>query len=391
MNSFEQMKNFLLIFCLYASVIRAQDAPSGFPVAIELADHVGSVLKIWSIFPPVNRPANFNDLNFIFPFKPGTSWYRKYKSPEIGCALVYGNLGNDAVLGRQIAVMPNISFDARHNSRWGFRTKIGMGLAWFNKPYNINTNPTNFLIGSSITNITNLSFCYRYSLTDHWNAYAGASFLHFSNGHYQLPNIGVNVPGMEIGLKYYPKGRPVCSATDTSNPAAVDHRLHFNLFAGEGLHQFGSAGKPTGGPRYPVYQAGAYLVKRSGFIHNWQAGFLLTYYTDYYNYIVDQELFTSNQRLQSFALTAFVGHEFILSHVGLITQLGYNVYNPFYEKVNVDQVKGFTDTYLTSKIGITYYINNPMITNKNRIFVGIYLECHFTEADFSELGFGYSF
>jgi hypothetical protein len=266
-----------------------------------------------------------------------------------------------------------------------------MGFSAFNKPYNINTNPTNFLIGSPITNMTVISLCARYAVASNWNMYTGVSFFHFSNGHYELPNVGVNVPEVEMGLKYYLKGRPLYTGTDTTNAAQYNHKFHLNLFAGEGLHQFGSAGKPTGGLRYAVYQGGIYVVKRAGSIHNWQAGFLLNYYTDYYSYIVDQELFSTNQRLQSFTLTAFAGHEFILNHVGLLTQVGFNLYNPFYEKVNVDQVQGFSDTYLTTKIGIIYYVNNPMFNLKNRLYFGIYLECHFTEADFAQLGMGYSF
>jgi len=392
-------KTAVLIFILSSSALYAQKATppvtefANAPFAIELTESVAEILKPPTSFPALN-PAVFNQLNLIFPYKPGQTWQLRYHSPEIGCALVYGFLGNSAILGNQVGLMPNIAFETNKQARWGFQTKIGMGFSWFNNPYNILSNPENTLIGSRITNITYLGFSYRYTVTDKYNLYAGFSFYHFSNGHYTLPNIGLDAPALTLGVKRY-LGQKSSRENDNHDSTAVknDNKLHVNIFAGWGRHQFGSASS-SDGPRYSVYQCALFLSKRYRQIHNWQAGITFTYYSDYYDYIINQELFTSGQRLQATTIRPFIGHEFIMSHIGLLTQLGANVYSPFNTKINVYGSRGLSTAlgpYISFKLGVQYYLNNPLFTNKNRMLVGIYLEARPTGADFPQLGLAWSF
>jgi len=393
---------FLFPFSLLLAQPSSEKTSTPF-LALEFSAQVGEIPKPSPYFPNIG-PCEFNQLNFIVPYKPGQNWHIPYNSPDIGCAIVFGYLGNKAVLGNQVALLPNIAFETNKQARWGLQTKIGMGLSYFNNPYNIVSNPENSLIGSRITNITCLGFSYRYSPTEKLNLYAGLSIYHFSNGHYTLPNIGIDASTFSLGIKQYLKEKPNYkkatkaqseNTLDKSDTASekYDNKIHFNLFAGIGRHQFGTASS-SDGPRYSVYQLSLFLSKRYGRIHNWQAGLTLTYYADYYDFIINQETFSSNQHLQASTIRPFIGHQFIMNHMGLLTQLGVNVYSPFDAKVNIYGNEGLASAlgpYLTIKLGIEYYLNSPLYSNKNKLLIGAYLETRPTGADFPELGLACSF
>ena len=274
------------------------------------------------------------------------------------------------------------------------QTRFGMGFSYFTKHYNIVDNPNNLVVGSTITNITFISLDVNYRLSSHFVLNVGGAFYHCSNGHYQLPNLGANMPSATIGISYFPVAKPAFHHRDSIT--MPKKKLLFNMNIGYGRHEFGSATKATGGPKYSVYQVGLYLSKRMKKTSNVHLGLFVTYYSDYYDYIVNQETFPNQQRLKATILTVFLGHEFMIGHFGLVTQLGFNFYSPFLKEYKNEQtakqsVLQIADVLISDKIGLHYYISNPYITTKNKLYLGIYLKANSGTADFAELAAGYTF
>jgi hypothetical protein len=307
---------------------------------------------------------------------------------------MYGYLGNDEVLGRNISVIPNLGFNNRRGKRLWLQTRFGMGFSYFTKHYNIVDNPNNLVVGSSIANITFISCDVNYRLSSRFVFNMGGAFYHCSNGHYQLPNLGANMPSASIGISYFPVAKPNYYHRDSIT--MPKKKLLFNMNIGYGRHEFGSATKATGGPKFPVYQVALYVSKRWRKISNVHLGLFFTYYSDYYDFIINQETFDKQQRLKSSIVTLFLGHEYIIGHFGLVTQLGFNFYSPFLKEYRKEQsgesgILQVFDVLISDKIGLHYYPSNPYITTKNKMYFGIYLKANSGTADFAELAAGYTF
>ncbi len=363
--------------------------PTKNTIVIEEQNHFGKVLKIYPTFPKVDN-AFLGEINIGLQTTGKKEWNQLYCYPKIGFAFVYGYLGNNKALGQNFSIIPNLAFETHNQKRWTLETRFGFGLAYFTKYYNAIENQTNNLIGSSITDITFISLDLKYKLTKHITINAGIAGYHCSNGHYQLPNIGANIPCVNFGLSYSPKIIPPFYKHDSITKP--NKKVLLNIMFGYGRHEFGSATKPTGGPKYPVFQGGLYISKRFNKINNFHAGLFFSYYTDYYDFIVNQEFFETNQKLNACVATVFLGHEFIIGKFGLATQCGVNVYTPFLSKLyKVQKNNDLTSVYIANKIGIQYYFFEPTLKPRHNIYLGIYLKANFGSADYAQTAIGYTF
>jgi hypothetical protein len=393
MNAIYRTCFFLYFILLGGPVLHAQVDSSGhasLPV-IQTQVHIGKIVKIYPTFPGSDETI-LTELNLSLQTAGKRNWHQLYHFPQVGMALFYGYLGNNAVFGQNIALVPNLTFHKPVGRIFSLEFQFGMGLSYFTKHYDAITNPTNNVIGASITNITYLLLDGSFKLGNHLNLNAGLSAFHCSDGHYQLPNLGANIPSVNLGVSYFPQGRPTLFKKDSI--PAPQRKLLFTAGFGYGRHEFGSATKATGGPKYNVFQGMFYLSKRWRKICNLHAGIFVTYYADYYDYIVNQELFDSKQQLRSTIVTLFIGNEFMIGKFGLVVQSGVNVYTPFLKKIYENQPSNPSDgfvIYMSTKLGIQYYLFDPSCSTHRNCFLGIYLKAKSGEADFAQLAAGYTF
>lgn len=387
---------FLPLFVLAVFSCRSQTAmkdpvaaPSKSVLVIQPQIHIGKLVRIYPEF-PASDVTDLNELRISLQTTGSKEWHQLYHYPQIGISFIYGYLGNNKVLGNNFGLIPDISFETHTEKRLSLQTRFGFGFSYFTKYYNAIDNPTNNIIGSSITNMTFLSEDLHFKISKTIRANIGISAFHCSNGHYQLPNIGANIPSLNAGITWFPSGSPQFYRHDSV--AKPIKKMRLTIFAGYGRHEFGSATKPTGGPKYPVFQGAIYLSKRYRKINNLQAGLFYTYFSDYYDFIVNQEYFDSHQHLKASVITAFIGNEFIIGKFGLIVQSGLNIYTPFLRKYNLSRGdRNIASLYITNKIGIQYYFCDPTLHPKNNVYVGLYMKAHFGTADFAEAGIGYTF
>lgn len=362
-------------------------------IVIEPGIRIGKIVKISTFFPERGIAA-LSEINISQQCSGNKKWHQRYGYPTAGVALVYGIMGNDNVIGRNFAILPNLSFTTKKYRRWGFQWKVGMGFAFFTKKYDRVTNPENRLIGTTMTNMAMGSIDFRYDISQFYSILLGVSAIHYSDAHYRLPNTGINFPAVNLSLKYYPSGRPKLYKNDTI-PDYSD-KLLFNVRLGYGVNEFGGYLGPTGGAKYPIYTGSLFLSKRYGYISNVHLGIHINYHTAFYDFIVQQELYDSNQRIRSFTGQLFLGHEFMIGHFGLLTQLGIYFYNPFYKKLQelngyASGFKNWLNRVNSNKIGVNYYFMNPMKTTRHNVYLGLYLKANFGQADFPELSIGCAF
>jgi hypothetical protein len=395
------MRIFLFaLILIFGSSLMAQVDSSGYlkkdsiqHYAFEANLFAGKIVKNYPNFPQ-NKTSFLCELGYFTLTDGQKEWQQFYKYPQVGISLVFAAFGNHDVLGESISVLPNISFFLKRNSKFYGQLKLGMGFAFLNKPYNKYDNPDNIVIGSHITNISALSLNICRNISKKMVLGGGISVFHYSNGHYQLPNVGLNLPCINISFKYMPNHQP--EKLYFQKPEKPKNRILFNSYAGVGFHEFGNSTGPTNGTKYPIYIGSFYLSKRYNSVSNVQAGVYTNYYTSFYDYIVTQEFYSDKEIRKSFTVVAFLGHEYLFGRIGFIVQGGIYAYNPFkrdYFNTSTEELSTGTRLKLinTNKLGMQYYFTSPMKSNKHKLFVGIFIKANLGQADFFEMGAGYTF
>lgn len=391
------MKRFVKItvflFLPYFGIASSDSITEKSATVVDFYLHSGKIIKNYPHLP--NSGATISpEIYFGYIANGSKAWHSHFRYPQVGLSLIYTDFGNRQVFGQNISFLPNITF--RHGNIYKFYTesRIGFGLAFFNKHYDLIKNPDNLYIGSTITNISFASFNAVRFVSSKIAIKAGISFLHFSNGHYQLPNIGMNIPGFNIGLKYIPNGFPVKFINKKIEQ--FENKILYNMRLGFAVHEFGYATYPTGGAKYPVYMATLYASKRITAVNNLQLGLFLNYYTSFHDFIVTQEIFTSDQHVKSTVASVFLGHEFLAGHFGFVAEAGINIYNPFHRKFvrlyyEKPEFTSILKTLSSNKLGIQYYPFSPEKSSKHKFYIGAYIKANLGQADFVEYGAGYTF
>jgi hypothetical protein len=121
-----------------------------------------------------------------------------------GLTFFYSGLGSNPSLGKAYALMPFINFPLyKHkNLMVGFR--LALGLGYLTKPFDRINNYKNLAIGSHFNAAVNLLFEARYRINYFVTFTTGISLQHFSNGSLKLPNYGLNVPLLNVGVALRP-------------------------------------------------------------------------------------------------------------------------------------------------------------------------------------------
>ncbi|WP_299576771.1 acyloxyacyl hydrolase [uncultured Sunxiuqinia sp.] len=133
-----------------------------------------------------------------------TIWSAKYGQPSYGVGFYSGNIGNADIFGNPNAVFGWMTFQTgKPHRRNVFEISPSLGLTYNLNPYNEATNPLNDAIGSRIAVYFNLHAGFSYQLTRELDLTYGLDLSHFSNGRTFVPNWGLNMLGLNLGLRYH--------------------------------------------------------------------------------------------------------------------------------------------------------------------------------------------
>jgi len=315
------------------------------------------------------------ELNFAKRTDGSSAWHQLLNYPEIGVAMLYSNFGNRTVFGRSYGIAPSISFYMLNKPWIEIYMRLYTGFALLNRPWDPVSNPVNNVIGSRINNITSLRLGSNWRLgSNHWWLKAGLTYLHYSNGHYSNPNLGINVPSAHIGLKYRFDRLSVRPPIDTIK--SLERRFTFHLRMGLA---FNERGRP-GGPPYPIYNTALWAALSTSRVNRILAGLDLSHNTGIRDFIVIQEIKDKSLFINASNAALFIADELMLGRVGISGSVGYYVYYPV-NKVNA--------TYF--KLGLVYYHPISSVALVRGVFAGIYLKSHQVAADYVDFVVGLSF
>jgi hypothetical protein len=86
--------------------------------------------------------------------------------------------------------------------RWGLSIRALAGITYVSRSYDPIANPGNDAFGSPLNGIIGGGLYARYSLAPRWRLMTGFDYKHISNAGVRLPNNGLNIPAVAVGLHY---------------------------------------------------------------------------------------------------------------------------------------------------------------------------------------------
>jgi len=322
-------------------------------------------------------------VNFLWNNKDSTdAVYQYYKNPQFGFQIGLHRLGNPALFGNQVDVLPVLNLPTKKGS-----FQFGLGLSYFTKTY-IN-NSENLAIGSRF-NWSFQSIYYRnFNFSESKDLRIGFGYHHASNGHTQLPNYGLNSAVVLLSLIDKREAYNIFQPSSTSSPTTS----YFKLSTGMGYHEFGGTTKPVGGPKKAVYNISSQIGFQFKGQFRWYAGFGARKYQHY------EDSLRRNPELRALNVTAnnyyfITGIEYLIYHVGISIDGGINIYKPFYDHFSrryetTDGWQYETKKLFLSRVGIRFYLFDTSKKPKHNVYIAPYLNANFGQADFTELSFGY--
>lgn len=289
-------------------------------------------------------------------------WHRANNYPQLGVAVFYGNTGSQRYIGKLAGVLPFIHFPAVRTKHFRTGFRLGTGAAWIQKPYDVQTNHKNTLLGSRINYFINLMLENEIQLTKQLALSAGVSFIHLSNSDITLPNFGLNAPTVSVGVRWMPNQITLQKGTVEQKTKGLDWRL----FATAGAKQ-----SPwVGSPRYVVPVLNGELAKSLGVSGGWGGGIVLQY---------DQSLTSdpsgyalTKNKSENLQAGVHLFYERKLGALSLPLQAGVYLLNP-------EKRKAAFQT-----LGIRYRLSKHWSAAFN-------LKTHMLQVDYTHAGIGYHF
>ncbi len=390
---------FLFLFLLCTSHISASDPEknksSSFFIQPELL--IGKVLHANSNFPDTRLQRTFSISFGKYVQDPSRIWSVFYNYPSVGVTVSYTYLGHQEILGNALTVMPFITLSTSKKQAGAFYFKLGLGASYFTKYYDAEQNPTNLAIGSHVTWAFESTVHYNVFVTPRISLSIGAGLIHNSNGHAQLPNLGLNALLLSFSSRFYLKPLTEQQLNGLKKPV-LKRSIDFIISArtGLGFHELGGATSSIGNKKKFVHilsASGGIILKRSIKL---SVGFTYRFYQHYYDYLAWEKSaeYSDNTAWNASNVYLFVGCELFIGYVSMDAQLGLNLHKPFYPEFNREFEDDSDFNYwlkrtFNTRLGLKIYAINTSANPKNNVFIGIHINANFGQADFSALSIGY--
>ena len=343
---------------------------------------------------PQQTNSHYGKLSFLN--KTGVqkqSFFSQYGSPEVGVSVIIGYLGNKEVLGSLFAFLPQWTYHVYAKKPVSFDVNIASGFAYISKPYHKISNPLNHTLGGHAASITDISSNVVFMLHQTMFLRAGVGMLLVTNGQSALPNHGIHDFTVRLGMIYKP-GDLVGIKMPKRTVFANDSVWRKNIRLSYARHELGYTKQyPVDGPSYSIFSAAAYLSKQLSRINEVKFGIDYTYYNSYNTLIRFDKMYSHFKFFRASVISLQAGHEFLMHHFGLVTELGIKIHDPLYRNFflqNDTSTGVWFKRFVTSRIGVEFYPYNSAFSG-NKLSVGAYLKTNALQPDFIEYNMTYTF
>lgn len=306
--------------------------------------------------------SSFGELYFQVQTDGRRPWQRANGLPQWGVGVQYGNLGSRQYMGKLVAAYPFLNLPLFSYKGFQSKFRIGAGAGWVEKPYDAQTNHKNVLVGSHLNAYLHLLWQNEVRLAPRLFASGGLGFSHLSNGGSSLPNLGVNTPTLQAGIRYA-FDEPFIH--DDAPKDSFSRRPFYRL----GVSVAGKQYPWIGGERYIITLLNAEIVRRTSYKHQFGAGVQL-----FHNPSLEHDpsgLLSVKREGNQLQVGAYATYERLFGKLSLPVQLGAYLHNR----------DRFPEVY--QQIGLRYQVSPTWSA-------GALLKTHLGKADYISAGIGYT-
>jgi len=197
------------------------------------------------------------------------------------------------------------------------KLRLGAGLGWIEKPYDKVANHKNVLIGTAINGYINAHWQNEIAISNKVFLNAGLSFSHLSNGASTLPNLGLNIPALSLGLRY--QANPTENGLFKSDSSS--RRWAVNGYTSVGVKQV----PWIGSERYVVNVANVEVVKPISYRSRLGGGVFL--FHDRTFKLDQSDIYPLKREVSNAQAGIYALYEFRAGRVGLPIQIGVPLLN----------------------------------------------------------------
>lgn len=299
-------------------------------------------------------------------------WHEPYHRPQTGITLAAFPLGDER-LGTAIGLYPYVNFPLLPPApRSSLNIQLGWGLGWITNKFDPITNHKNTAIGSHLNACIHLRGLAMFRLSKNVYLETGIGLTHFSNGAFSLPNLGINIPSVNLGLHYRISGdpeSPCVTRTDKkylyTDSLIRDTHWHFTVMMTGGANDIA----PDPGPRYPLCNVLMTMMKNTSRKHRFGGGIDVMYSKSLLVRMRnDEQDVTPVENVQ---LGAKFSYELVLGRLYLPFEMGVYAYSKFKEH-----------GMIYHRLAVRYLITDHFVC-------GVSLKTHFSRAEYWEVGIGW--
>lgn len=340
------------------------------------------------------------------------NWVKQLRNPYTGIILQVANHGNVEKIGHTISLLPYIEKPILlKNEKLKFLAALG--VAYHTKKYDFVENWQNKAISTDFTYAFRMGLYYTVWGNSQLDSRINLNYLHYSNGHIQWPNNGINTIALGLNITYNGLHKTTIPTEKVSPNKDIkkSKQSFFSLQTGIGEHAL---------YRFYNYRRNVYSLdfmygKVYNKIHKVGIGVFMRQYTNNYKYIKEGNNLVSeeypelqkNPFLNASSLGIALNYEFLMQHVSVETEVGLTLFRPFFEtEYRLDatlinkqtglyengKAEGLTYTikrFVSGKLGLKYYLFNTNKEPKNNFYLGGHIVSRVGQADYSELALGY--
>ena len=252
---------------------------------------------------------------------------------------------NPVVLGQSLGAGLFFEPILLHSSRWELSIRALAGLTYVSRSYDAAKNPGNVAFGTPINGLTGISLNARYSLSPHWRLVAGFDYKHISNAGIRLPNQGLNIPALSVGIQHTTASATLPDAHTWKTPQ-LGKRWLFRVLglASVKVMEAVDQAPERGYPIYGLNLIGGYHLTRT---HVLSGGVELLD-----DHFFKEQIHHWTGRYQPYRQgTLLAGYEFWQGHFSFTAHMGWNVVRPLWYKPATYQ-----------KYGLLYRLGNGFTT-----------------------------
>ncbi len=294
----------------------------------------------------------------------GTKNYHKaYNFPKVGLTLFGSTVGNNRILGQVVGVYTFIDFPFKKTNSFELSGRLGAGGSWNTKVFDQDLNPKNVAMSTHVNALICFGLRSRFYLGEAKKTHiiAGIDLTHCSNGSTKVPNLGINLPYISLGLGHTFHQVEKSKSPDSFVPKKWNLTAIGIISAKEVF--------PTGGKKYPIYALS--LVGKKIFTPKtgMELGLDFIYKTSINAY--KPQIHKTKEGIAQIGL--YCGYVLPLDKLQFVLGMGLYVRDEY-----------FPDSRMYHRLGMRYQLTDKLLLNFT-------LKTHWAKADYVEYGIGYTF